>query len=473
MLRRSILRRGPFSATPLRRCDFATEKEHDGPKIVVLEGAPNPKSVNDFTPKEVVSILDRFVVGQEKAKKAVAVALRNRWRRSKVEDIGMKEDITPKNILMIGPTGVGKTEIARRMAKVTDAPFLKVEATKYTEVGFKGKDVESIIEDLFIVAKTKARTRLEGMREKDALRAAHDTVFTAVTKLPEFSGLTAEDYHVKVGAKELDEVTVSVIRTVTPPPQKRQDTGFGFEIVLGGGDAPQRETVTRKVPEALQIAKMEALRKMISDTSVLELAKTLAEEEGIVFVDEIDKVVADSNSSAQDVSSLGVQQDLLPLVEGSNVTLKDGTVIKTDTILFICSGAFHVVKPSDMIAELQGRLPVRVELTALTKDDFIKILTEPEFNLVRQQVALLKVEDIDLQFSEGAIDEMATMAAEVNASTQNIGARRLFTIVERIMDEPSFNCDDHAGKPLIITPADVRKCTEPLKKSVELTRYLL
>jgi ATP-dependent HslUV protease ATP-binding subunit HslU len=473
MLRSTLMRRAMIRATGVRLCESAVAADRVPPTTPAKEGVEDTKTVNDFTPKQVVTILDKFVIGQDKAKRAVAVALRNRWRRQQLDDVGLKGDVTPKNILMIGPTGVGKTEIARRMAKVTDAPFVKVEATKYTEVGFKGKDVESIIEDLYGVAKQKARNRLEKTKEKEAMTAAHDTIYTALSRLPDYNTLSQEDYRAKLKNKELDDVMVNVTRTVTPPQQQRRDTGFGFEIILGGAEAAHRETVSRKVPEAVDIAKQEALRKMITDTSVAEMAKSLAEEEGIVFIDEIDKVVADANSYAADVSSLGVQQDLLPLLEGSSVTLKDGTVIKTDTVLFICSGAFHVVKPSDMIAEMQGRLPVRVELEALTEKDFKRILTEPKFNLVKQQVALMKVESIDLSFSDGAVDAIAAMAAEVNKNTQNIGARRLHTIIERIMDEPSFNCDEHIGKTLAITPSMVRKTTEALTKNVELTKYLL
>uniref|UniRef100_A0A7S1L1H6 AAA+ ATPase domain-containing protein n=1 Tax=Neobodo designis TaxID=312471 RepID=A0A7S1L1H6_NEODS len=434
---------------------------------------PAPTPVRDMLPKQLMGELDKFIVGQSDAKRAVAVALRNRWRRHQVEPVEMRDEISPKNILMIGPTGVGKTEIARRMAKVTDAPFLKVEATKYTEVGFKGKDVESIIEDLYAVAKNKARSRLEKGREEEGVKAAHDTVYTAVARLADFAALTQEEYRAKFDAGELDDVLVNVTRTVTAPQPKREGA-MGIEIMFGGGEPPaHRETVSRKVPEAFQIAKQEALRKMITDNAVTELAKTLAEEEGIVFVDEIDKVVADANAASADVSALGVQQDLLPLVEGSNVTLKDGTVISTDTILFVCSGAFHVVKPSDMIAELQGRLPVRVELEALTEADFKRILTEPEFNLVRQQVALMKVEGIELSFPDETVDAMAEVAATVNRNAQNIGARRLHTVMERIMDEPSFNCDAHQGEKLVITPDDVHKATAELKKNVELAKFLL
>lgn len=442
-------------------------------------GAATPagdKSVHDFTPRQVVDILDNFVVGQRAAKRAVSVALRNRWRRAHLEDKVLQADVMPKNILMIGPTGVGKTEIARRMARVTDAPFVKVEATKYTEVGFKGKDVETIIEDLYSAAKNKARQRLEKQRDAEAEAMAHEVILNSLRKLPSFATLTAEEMATKLQTDEFDTVTVNVARTVQaqqPPELGGGGRTMGMDVLgslFGGGE--RRELVTKPVKEALEVAKAEAFKKLVSNEMTTELAKRLAQEEGIVFIDEIDKVVSKGDENA-DVSSTGVQQDLLPLVEGSNVTTKDGTTISTDTILFVCSGAFHVVKPSDMIAELQGRLPVRVELQALTEAEFKRILLEPKYNLLRQQRALLAVEDIDIDFTDDGIDAIAEVATRVNTNAQNIGARRLHTVIERVMDEPSFQCDDHKGEKLAVNRARVEAATKDMVKNLELSRYLL
>jgi ATP-dependent protease HslVU ATPase subunit len=431
-----------------------------------------------MSPRHVVSILDSYIVGQSKAKRAVAIALRNRWRRRQLTDEGLQGDIVPKNILMIGPTGVGKTEVSRRMARITDAPFVKVEATKYTEVGFKGKDVESIIEDLYANAKTKARRRLEVERSEEALQMARDTVFSALTRqhAEQHGSLTLEAFIAQL--PQLEDVIVTIDISM-PAPDKGPRGGMHLPSVEAlFGMLPEkakriRQSVTKSVKEAIPLAKQEALDKLVDEQQVLTLAKELAEHEGIVFIDEIDKVVADLSSANADVSSLGVQQDLLPLIEGSTVTLKDGATIATDNVLFICSGAFHMVKPSDMIAELQGRLPVRVELDALTESEFRRILTEPKANLLMQQVALLSTEGIKLEFSEEGISAIARITAQVNGSAQNIGARRLHTIIERVVDEYSFNCDTYSGKSVVVDREVVEKATSQFLSKVDLAKYLL
>lgn len=484
------------------------------------------EEIDSLSPRGMVEILDRFIIGQTDAKKAVAISLRNRWRRRQIKDDGLRGDIMPKNILMIGPTGVGKTEISRRMARITDAPFIKVEATKYTEVGFKGKDVESIIEDLFANAKNKTRRRLERDREDEAMQATYDILYTAYMRAMHVGGawaadsaasagnataaarkvedeeededddvvvtpaaatpvagaagaatapkMTFDQFVEKLKAGELDKEIVTIDVTVTPPERKGAGGAADLGMLLFGG-AQQKivQQMRHPIVEALPLAKREVLGKLIDDSAVQVAAKTLCEQEGIVFLDEIDKVVSDSNSSASDVSSMGVQQDLLPLIEGSTVTLKDGTTIETDCILFICSGAFHLAKPSDMIAELQGRLPVRVELQPLTEKEFRRILIEPKFNLLAQQRAMMKTEDVTLEFSDGGIDAIAKVSQKVNSGAQNIGARRLHTIIEMVMDEYSFDFEPHIGKKIVIDEAYVTEKTKSLTVNVDLSKYIL
>lgn len=498
-------------------------------------------ALEDLSPRRITAILDEHIVGQADAKRAVAVSLRNRWRRRQLRDEEMQREVVPKNMLLIGPTGVGKTEISRRMAKITDAPFIKVEATRYTEVGFKGKDVESIIEDLYSNAKTKAKKALSAERSDEALAMALDSVYSSwivkrrMHTMDESVRNTAaidtelEDKEVEaavaarkkkrgkktraeakgeaeaaeaeaeaeVKAQPPKEVTLEyfkahwqdefkedlvTIEVTAPQPVHKPhgEPGMDFQNVgvffgLASAAAPRKMVVTKKVVEAVPLAMQEALNKLLDDNAVNALARALAEEEGVVFIDEIDKVVADPATQAQsgDVSSTGVQQDLLPLIEGSNVTMKDGSVIATDNILFICSGAFHTAKTSDMIAELQGRLPVRVELKALTEADLRCILTEPKFNLLVQQKELLKTEKIEVEFTESGIDQLAKVTCQVNTQGQNIGARRLHTILERVMDTYSFDCGAFEGKKVVIDMKTVLDATEKLQKNVSLAKYLL
>lgn len=435
--------------------------------------APAAIAERELTPRAIVGILDHHIVGQQDAKRAMAVSLRNRWRRRQIEDTGLQKDIVPKNILMIGPTGVGKTEIARRMAKLTDSPFIKVEATKYTEVGFKGKDVDSIIEDLYTNAKTKARRKLERERDDEAQKMAQDTVFTAlVHQHPSHNALKLDEFVASM--EQLKGVSVTI--DVSVQPAEKSPKGMQtqtMDVLLGVDRRRIKQSVTKPLLEAVKLAKQEAFHKLIDENQVNTAAKSLTEEEGIVFIDEIDKVVSDQSSASADVSSLGVQQDLLPLIEGSNVSMKDGTTIATDNILFICSGAFHVAKTSDMIAELQGRLPVRVELSALKEDEFRRILVEPKFNLIEQQRALLKAENISLVFTECGITAIAKATSTVNTNAQNIGARRLHAIIERVLDEYSFNCDKFEGQTVEIDQSKVDEATKALIKNIDLAKYLL
>jgi ATP-dependent HslUV protease ATP-binding subunit HslU len=433
--------------------------------------------MTDFSPREIVSELDRFIVGQGDAKRAVAIALRNRWRRLQLEG-SLREEVLPKNILMIGPTGVGKTEIARRLAKLANAPFIKVEATKFTEVGYVGRDVEQIVRDLVDVAIAQTRERRRKDVQARAQIAAEERVLDALVG-QNASAATRDSFRRKLREGELNDKEIEIETQASGGPSMFEIPGMpGAQMgAISIGDIFGKlggRTKTRKltVSESHEVLVNEESDKLLDDEALNRDAIHTVENNGIVFIDEIDKICVRDGARTGDVSREGVQRDLLPLIEGTTVSTKHGAV-KTDHILFIASGAFHIAKPSDLLPELQGRLPIRVELQALTRDDMRRILTEPEGSLIKQYIALMQTEGVTLDIADDAIDALADVAVAVNSTVENIGARRLQTVMERVLDEVSFQAPDLGGQTVTIDAAYVQKHIGDLAKNTDLSRFIL
>ena len=435
--------------------------------------------MTDFSPREIVSELDRFIVGQNAAKRAVAIALRNRWRRLRLEGT-MREEVLPKNILMIGPTGCGKTEISRRLAKLANAPFLKVEATKFTEVGYVGRDVEQIVRDLLEVGITLVKEAKRKGVQSRAHAAAEDRVLDALVGKTASAG-TRDSFRKKLRAGELDDKEIDIETVQSGPSMPMFDLpnmpgasvgAISFSDLFGKSFAGRTRTRRTLVHEAFEPLIAEEADKLLDQDQIVQEAIRDVENNGIVFLDEIDKICGRENRGGADISREGVQRDLLPLIEGTSVTTKHGAV-RTDHILFIASGAFHISKPSDLLPELQGRLPIRVELSPLNEDDFRRILTETEASLVKQYVALLRTEGVELDFRADAIEALARIAVQVNTSVENIGARRLQTVMERVLDEISFTAPDRSGESIVIDGDFVDRHLGDLARNVDLSRFIL
>ena len=436
--------------------------------------------MTNFSPREIVSELDRFIIGQNDAKRAVAIALRNRWRRQQLPD-DLREEVLPKNILMVGPTGVGKTEISRRLAKLAQAPFITIEATKFTEVGYVGRDVESIVRDLveqaILITKESRRKEVKAQAELNAEKRVLDALVGENA-----SEATRNSFQIKLRAGDLDDKEIEVqvadsaggqLPTMDIPGMPGGQMGMiNLNDMLGKAFGQQTKSRRMTVLESYEVLLADEADKLLDDDKVIQEALKSVEDNGIVFLDEIDKITARSDRQGGDVSREGVQRDLLPLIEGTTVATKYGAV-KTDHILFIASGAFHLAKPSDLLPELQGRLPIRVELSALTREDFGRILREPENSLIRQYIALMGTEGITLEFTEDAIDAIADMSAEINQSVENIGARRLHTLLERLLEDISFTAPDRDGEEITINGEMVRTQLEELTKNADLSKFIL
>ncbi len=436
-------------------------------------------SVN-FSPREIVSELDRFIIGQSEAKKAVAIALRNRWRRAQVPE-RLREEIVPKNILMVGPTGVGKTEISRRLARLAKAPFIKVEATKFTEIGYVGRDVESIIRDLVDIAINTTRQKMRKEVSEKAAIAAEERILEALVGVSA-SDETKQKFRkmLREGALAEREIEISVIDTASNTMPTMEIPGMpGAQMgmislgdILGKSFGERYKNKKMTVADAEKLVLQEESDKLLDNEKIVARAIKAVENDGIVFIDEIDKICGSDERRGGDVSREGVQRDLLPLIEGTTVSTKHG-MVKTDHILFICSGAFHLSKPSDLLPELQGRLPIRVELQALTHDDFVRILTEPEANLIEQYQALLATENFTLEFEPAAIDKIADIAVQINENVENIGARRLHTVLEILLEDISFTASDRSGEKAVITAAMVEEKLARYTKSGDLSKFIL